>query len=58
MDISSTQTIFFGVVVIANNFLASASFCKQFFCPCDCCGFHYKLIYIYIYLCPITLSHV
>ena len=31
MDISSTQTIFFGVVVVANNFFAPASFCKQFF---------------------------
>ena len=30
MDISSTQTIFFGVVVVANNFFAPASFCKQF----------------------------
>ena len=25
MDISSTQTIFFGVVVVANNFFAPAS---------------------------------
>jgi hypothetical protein len=31
MDISSTQTIFFGVVVVANNFFVPASFCKQFF---------------------------
>ena len=30
MDISSTQTIFFDVVVVANNFFAPASFCKQF----------------------------
>jgi hypothetical protein len=45
MDISSTQTIFFGAVVVANNFFAPASFCKQLFGPYDCCGFHYKLIY-------------
>ena len=45
MDISSTQTISFGVIVVANNFFAPASFYKQFFCPSYRCGFHYKLIY-------------
>ena len=45
MNILLTQTIFFGVVVSRNNFFAPASFCKQFFCPSYCCGFHYKFIY-------------
>jgi hypothetical protein len=42
MDISSTQTIFFGVVVVANNFFAPLPSANNFFCPSDCCGFHYK----------------
>jgi hypothetical protein len=40
MDISSTQTIFSGVVVVASIFFAPASFCKQFFC-----------LYIYSLIC-------
>jgi hypothetical protein len=58
MDTSSTQTIFFGAVVVANNFFAPASFCKQFFCPSDCCGFHYKLIYIVQFVPDYTISCV
>ena len=52
VDISSTQTNFFGVFVFANNFFVPASFCEQFFSPSDCCGFH-KFIYIIssLYVC-------
>ena len=42
MNISSTQTIFFGVVVVANNILRLLPSENNFFCPSDCCGFHYK----------------
>ena len=35
MKIFSKQTIFFCVVVCANNFFPAASFCRQFFlCTC------------------------
>jgi len=34
MKIVSRQTIFFCVVVCANNFFPAASSCKQFLCVC------------------------